>query len=136
MTLQLAKDYFLQFTILRYMSCFSNYTVNVHSRSTICIQIISLEITVNGSMNWLRAKNSFICFANVVVLCLWINCLPIDIVHISLISPIQMDKWTDRQMEKLTNRQMDGVEGGKTPAAQLCGLENRSTKVLEQASCS
>ena len=31
---------------------------------------------------------------------------------------------------------IDGEEGGKTPAAQQCGLENRSTKVLEQASCS
>ena len=31
---------------------------------------------------------------------------------------------------------IDGEEGGKTPAAQQCGLENRSTKVLGQANCS
>ena len=30
---------------------------------------------------------------------------------------------------------IDGVEGGKTPAAQQCGLENPSTKVPEGASC-
>ena len=30
---------------------------------------------------------------------------------------------------------IDGEEEGKTPAAQRCGLENRSAKVLEQASC-
>ena len=31
---------------------------------------------------------------------------------------------------------IDGVEGGKTPAAQLYGLENRSTKVPDEANCS
>jgi len=54
--------------------------------------------------------------------------IPCDVISLGLKILNGVEKTTDKAS-------IDGVKGGKTPAAQQCGLENPSTKVPEGASC-
>ena len=49
---------------------------------------------------------------------------------------LTLNKGEQRLHQYTDKAPIDGEEGGKTPAAQHCGLVTQRTKVLEEESCS